>query len=687
MLRKSIQPRQGTGLGALSVLALVISGFALVLAFPQSNAYALTQKVYDTVAEFNRGTLYHTGLTADVANGGDGNGEVRLLNVGINPATWNKGGGNHTGLPGRWGHSGAQQGGRIYISGGNTSPLASTALNTVHYSTIQPGHNLSNWNPVSKLPGKRYLHAMVALNGYVYVLGGLNETAVPQSTVFKAQINSDGTLGSWTTTASLPVAVSDLTAVTISDSIFVLGGQDENGDATDAVYFAAPDGSGDIGSWSSGTALPRAVSRHAAAASSTSIYLAGGAKFSPQTFFPNVSFGSGTSNWQETDLLPVSLVYAAGVQYSGELYIVGGAFNNGSTLENNIRTNLINQDHSLVVSGWTSSNVLSAPRQRTAAVVSNDGWIYVIQGQSGNLATGGSALETIDYGPSVSAGGGRFAPSGTYTSERVDLGSSRNIQSIVFNTSRDSSTSMSFEYRASDLSNFSDTTYQSAGSPNAGNNVITTKTINITRRYVQFRVNLTASPLEDKSPNLNVVTINYDAPGTPTPSRTKTKVPPTNTPTNTSTPTNTRTPTATATRTETRTRTPTVTQTKTPKTVTRTATSTRTTTSTRTATPSPTLPCGGKLGKTQQYAPNDRSKLKKARVLLAWSNVDCATRYKIVIRLGDKKGQRVFSSKVTTLELQTKPLVKGKRYVWRVKACNSLTCGEASGWWKFTLIK
>lgn len=689
------------------LLGIIIAVLLPILAFSSSAAYATNaQKIFDTVAEFNTGTLFHTGLTADALNGGDGNGEVRLLNVGINEATWKKGTGNSSGLTGRWGHAAVQYNGKIYVSGGNTSPLASTALKTVHYSTIQSNHNLSAWSATSALPEARYFHAMVELNGYLYVIGGLDNKATPKSTVYKAHIESNGALSAWSTmTAALPTQLSDLIAVAFNGKILVLGG-DHLGTAQNSVYYATPDGSGNISAWSNGTSLVNAVSRHAGAVTNADVYLAGGANFASSAFYPNVYYGLGTSGWTETDPLPVNLVYAAGLAHNGELYVIGGAFNNGTTLENNIRTNLININNSLVVNGWQSSNVLSSPRQRTAAALSEDGWIYVIQGQSGDLGTGGTPLSTIDYGPTIAAGAQNFAPGGTYTSEIIDLAKSVSLQSLVLNSSVASGTSMSYEYRASDLANFSDTTYQSAGTPPVGNNVNTTQPLNVIRRYFQFRVNFTSSILQDKTPILNKVTLNYGDPGTRTPTRTNTTVPSTSTPTRTATATNTRTSTATVTTTATKTRTPSATTTKTataPKTntptptktatptrtisATRTLTATRTTTPTRTPTATPTIPCGGRVDKVQLAAPNNRSKLKVTKVVLAWNKVECATRYKIVLRQGSKVGQRVFSSKVTTLNLQTKPLAKGRRYVWKVRACNAIRCGEPSDWWKFTLIK
>ncbi len=208
---------------------------------------------------------------------------------------------------------------------------------------------------------------MATLNGYLYVIGGLDDTATAQATVYKAQTNANGTIGSWSATTALPVALSDVAVVIFNGSIYVLGGQDDTGVSQNTVYHATPGGSGAISSWSTGTALTSEVSRHAAGSSSSAIYYAGGTKFTEETssFFPEVYRGTGTGGWTSDVPVPVNLVYASGIVYSGVFYLAGGAFNNGSSLESNIRTNLINLDGSLVTNGWLSSDVLSSPRQRT----------------------------------------------------------------------------------------------------------------------------------------------------------------------------------------------------------------------------------------------------------------------------------------------------------------------------------
>lgn len=66
---------------------------------------------------------------------------------------------------------------------------------------------------------------MALYNGHVYVVGGLTSSGVPSPDVYSAPVNSDGTLGSWTTSTNFyPSAVSFATAFGFGGNLYVLNG-------------------------------------------------------------------------------------------------------------------------------------------------------------------------------------------------------------------------------------------------------------------------------------------------------------------------------------------------------------------------------------------------------------------------------------------------------------------------------
>lgn len=632
-------------LGTLGILIAFIS-----TSTPPAFAVSTTLSL-DTVADFNDGTFFHTGLTKDTAHGGDGDGEVRLLNVGINPATWTQGV-NTTNLPARWGHGGAIHNNRIYISGGNTSPNASTARSDVRFASVNANHSFSDFAETNSLPQARWLHGMAVVNGYLYVIGGLNNAAVQQRTVYKALINADGTIGAWSTTTALPVALSDMGIAVVGNRLYVIGGDAGTGaePIANTVYYASPDNSGNIAGWTTGTNFPLHVSRHAVAVWGSRVYVTGGVDFSTSTYYPYAYFGSpggsGDITWQQTVDMPVNLIYAAGAAYADQLYIVGGAFNFGSTLENNIRSNLMNPAGELV-NGWTTSPVLSSARQRAVALMTHDGWLYVIQGQSGDISQGGTPLGTIDYGPTTSAGATIFAPDGVYDSPIIDLQNSNPIMSIRFAKNRPTGTGMSFQYRVSNNPAFTGVPFGSSVDATVGS---ADQTINVdaNARYIQFRVNLQASSNKDVSPVLNRVDIIYDAPATDTPTPTATNA----------------TITITATPTTTASATPTATRTNTPP--------------PGSVTPSRT-PCATKPGRPQIITPPNKTTLLVRAITISWKST-CGETYVVKVKYDSKRGPLAYKKgNLTLTQVTTKRLDKGRNIFIKVIARNAF--GKAGSVW------
>ena len=88
----------------------------------------------------------------------------------------------------------------------------------------------------------------------MYLLGGLINGSY-SSTVYTAPINSDGTLGTWTTGTSLPGTVGHSQAIVTSSRVYLLGGY--NGSDYSTVYTAPfSGGSNDYSPYYNGTLTP-----------------------------------------------------------------------------------------------------------------------------------------------------------------------------------------------------------------------------------------------------------------------------------------------------------------------------------------------------------------------------------------------------------------------------------------------
>ncbi len=115
-----------------------------------------------------------------------------------------------------------------------------------------------------------------------------------------------------------------------------------------------------------------------------------------------------------------------------------------------------------------------------------------------------------------------------------------------------------------------------------------------------------------------------------------------------------------------------------------TATVTATPSSTPTATNTPDPNCTTKPAKPGLLKPKNNGTSKKTAVRLDWQDELCTTRFVVVVRQDSQKGIKVDGKRVTASEYTTKPLVKGKTYYWRIKACNAIGC-TTSDWWSFTI--
>jgi hypothetical protein len=164
---------------------------------------------------------------------------------------------------------------QIYVIGGVGDFIGST-YDTVYSATIQGDGSLSAWTAQTPMPVAIDTEAEAA-NGFLYVLGGIiNGGNTFVNTVYFSQINADGTLAGWNQTTPLPQSESNFGAIAANGLVYSIGGFDGS-QVTDSFYVAAVNGDGSLGSWSSGASLPQPLYLHAVAASGCYIFVSGGA--------------------------------------------------------------------------------------------------------------------------------------------------------------------------------------------------------------------------------------------------------------------------------------------------------------------------------------------------------------------------------------------------------------------------
>jgi hypothetical protein len=146
----------------------------------------------------------------------------------------------------------------IYVIGGQVHSADVGGTDTVFVASVDPSTGaVGPWTALTNtLPQSLFGLSATVHNGYLYVAGGLNTTGTPVTAVYSAPVNSDGTIGTWTTAANaLPTARAFGTMVIFGGVIYYINGDpnasippNNQGVGDTDVYYASAV-RGVIGTW------------------------------------------------------------------------------------------------------------------------------------------------------------------------------------------------------------------------------------------------------------------------------------------------------------------------------------------------------------------------------------------------------------------------------------------------------
>jgi hypothetical protein len=115
----------------------------------------------------------------------------------------------------------------VYVVGGQVNFTDVGGTDTVYMASVDStAGSVGTWTALtSTLPKPLFGLTATVHNGYLYVVGGLDATGTPVNAVYSAPVNSDGTIGSWTTAANtLPTARAFGNMVVFGGIIYYLNG-------------------------------------------------------------------------------------------------------------------------------------------------------------------------------------------------------------------------------------------------------------------------------------------------------------------------------------------------------------------------------------------------------------------------------------------------------------------------------
>jgi hypothetical protein len=229
--------------------------------------------------------------------------------------------------------------GYMYQIGGQDNGIL--AKSDVYYAHAAADGSISSWSTGNSLPAARYGAAAVVANGYIYVMGGFDPiTGFSVSTIYYAQLNSDGSVGSWST-ASNPMtkALSYETASVVNGELYVMGGQTSSSSGVNlssSVYYAPLNTDGSVGSWTtSNNSLPQNSRLASAVTANGYLYYMGGDHLVDPVngfvtlstvYYAPVNVDGSVGTWStSSNPLPAARANVGAVTVNGYIYVVGGS--------------------------------------------------------------------------------------------------------------------------------------------------------------------------------------------------------------------------------------------------------------------------------------------------------------------------------------------------------------------------
>jgi N-acetylneuraminic acid mutarotase len=277
-------------------------------------------------------------------------------------------------------HASVVANGQVYVIGG---VILSGFSQTVGSAPLSPDGGIGTWKSERPLPGKRAFATSVVHNGFLYVIGGWDNgvsCAFSCSDVFVAPIGADGTLGTFTTTTSLPAGRKYHASTLYNGRLYVLGGDVSIIGQQNDVLVAPFNADGTLGSWSTTTPFAGPRTNHASVVYNGFLYVLGG-HGSAGSYFNDVQFAriqadGSIGAWNSTTSFSHPRTAHTAVADNGNLFVIGGAESGGYW--DSVQVAPINADGT--IGSWAAGSPLTSSRSAHSSAIYN-GYVYVLGGE------------------------------------------------------------------------------------------------------------------------------------------------------------------------------------------------------------------------------------------------------------------------------------------------------------------
>jgi hypothetical protein len=218
--------------------------------------------------------------------------------------------------------------GYVYCVGGTHDGTGDDT--TSSYFAPVEANSLGNWLATSPYPIATDSQSCTPSSGYIFCVGGENETsgtnatATNSNSAWYASLSPSG-IGTWTRTTAYPGGVFFPGCSSLGGYVYCVAGQDSTPDVVSSTYYAAVSPQG-LGPWTASTAYPVPVIAQSCVTAVTYLYCVGGivsgGTSTSAVFYAGLS-PSGIGSWQQAGSYPTGLATDC-VASAADVYCVGG---------------------------------------------------------------------------------------------------------------------------------------------------------------------------------------------------------------------------------------------------------------------------------------------------------------------------------------------------------------------------
>jgi hypothetical protein len=270
----------------------------------------------------------------------------------------------------------------VHVAGGIGS--SNESQSDVYFAMLEPTGQLGAWMSSPSLPVQRAFHTAVVASpynsrvnndGYVYILGGVSAVdGQPESTIYRAAVQSDGNLGVWSTITPLPQPIHSTGAVIFRSWLYIAGGATNDHQPVSSVYRARIDSLGLIGEWEELPSLPSARAYHKFSSFGGYLYAVGG---------DNSAVHPNNGNFTNNDSKLDQVVYARINLRTGELGKSGWQMNPNTLTKRTSKHTSLMAGGNILNTGGLYNGANTGSTENTYAQVNSDGSVGQLQGATG----------------------------------------------------------------------------------------------------------------------------------------------------------------------------------------------------------------------------------------------------------------------------------------------------------------